>query len=387
MKNKIIVSLIFVAAIAFSYGLLVGHYEIFPYSILSEIKNISSEKESTERLQIYQDVSSVDKLISFNTISDIQNTRELLNQYIWNEPYLPNNLVSVHNYDIEDNISSKLNNLERIDSFTIEMNYEMNSIAYLFLAQDSKDKLIIYHQGHNAVSLNGFDNHSFDQDIPLIQNFLDRNYSVLIFSMPGKGMNNEPIITHEKFGTLKLNSHNHFEFIEDSDFHPIRFFIEPVVLTLNQIENDYEFKKFSMIGLSGGGWTTLIVSAIDDRIQESFSIAGSFPIWLRSDTRDYGDYEQTIPEFYQIANYEELYFLSDYGEERTLILFYNEFDSCCFSGTLYNKFPFGNSIKSKLSEFEKSNFDVIIDYGQIEHTISDNTLNTITSQIENNSSE
>ena len=387
MKNKIIVSLIFVAAIAFSYGLLVGHYEIFPFSILSEIKNISSEKESTERLQIYQDVSSVDKLISFNTISDIQNTRELLNQYIWNEPYLPNNLVSIHNYDIEDNISSKLNNLERIDSFTIEMNYEMNSIAYLFLAQDSKDKLIIYHQGHNAVSLNGFDNHSFDQDIPLIQNFLDRNYSVLIFSMPGKGMNNEPIITHEKFGTLKLNSHNHFELIENSDFHPIRFFIEPVVLTLNQIENDYEFKKFSMIGLSGGGWTTLIVSAIDDRIQESFSIAGSFPIWLRSDTRDYGDYEQTIPEFYQIANYEELYFLSDYGEERTLILFYNEFDSCCFSGTLYNKFPFGNSIKSKLSEFEKSNFDVIIDYGQIEHTISDNTLNTITSQIENNSSE
>ena len=89
----------------------------------------------------------------------------------------------------------------------------------------------------------------------------------------------------------------------------------------------------------------------------------------------------------QIANYEELYFLSDYGEERTLILFYNEFDSCCFPGTLYNKFPFGNSIKSKLSEFEKSNFDVIIDYGQIEHAISDNTLNTITSQIENNSSE
>ena len=205
--------------------------------------------------------------------------------------------------------------------------------------------------------------------------------------MPGHGMNNEPVLDVPKLGKITLNSHNHFRLIETETFHPIKFFIEPVIITLNQIEKDYNFESINMIGLSGGGWSTVIISALDDRIQKSYSIAGTFPIWMRSDSSNFGDYEQTIPEFYQIANYEELYFLSDYGEERTLILFYNEFDSCCFSGTLYNKFPFGNSIKSKLSEFEKSNFDVIIDYGQIEHTISDNTLNTITSQIENNSSE
>ena len=384
MKIKIIISLILISAATFSYGLFVGHYEIFPFEMLSEIKKIPYESESNTRLQIYQDLSN-DDLISFQSIADIDNTKQTLIEYIWNDSKLPIELPTKHEYDVKDRIADELQNLDRIDSFTVEMKYGVNSISYLFIAKNSNDKLVIYHQGHNAISLNGFDDHSFDQDIPLIQNFLDNNYSVLIFSMPGKGMNNEPIIDHEKFGNFKLNSHDHFHLLEAKNFHPIQFFLEPVVITLNQIEKDYSFVTYSMMGLSGGGWTTIVVSAVDDRISESYSIAGSFPIWLRSDSRDYGDYEQTIPEFYQIANYEELYFLSAYGDNRRLVLFYNEFDPCCFPGELYNKFPFGDIVKTKISKFNKGNFDVIIDYGQTEHMISESILGKITEYIQNNS--
>ena len=384
MKIKIIISLILISAATFSYGLFVGHYEIFPFEMLSEIKKFPYESESNTRLQIYQDLSN-DDLISFQSIADIDNTKQTLIEYIWNDSKLPIELPTKHEYDVKDRIADELQNLDRIDSFTVEMKYGVNSISYLFIAKNSNDKLVIYHQGHNAISLNGFDDHSFDQDIPLIQNFLDNNYSVLIFSMPGKGMNNEPIIDHEKFGNFKLNSHDHFHLLEAKNFHPIQFFLEPVVITLNQIEKDYSFVTYSMMGLSGGGWTTIVVSAVDDRISESYSIAGSFPIWLRSDSRDYGDYEQTIPEFYQIANYEELYFLSAYGDNRRLVLFYNEFDPCCFSGELYNKFPFGDIVKTKISKFNKGNFDVIVDYGQTEHMISESILGKITEYIQNNS--
>ena len=384
MKIKIIISLILISAATFSYGLFVGHYEIFPFEMLSEIKKFPYESESNTRLQIYQDLSN-DDLISFQSIADIDNTKQTLIEYIWNDSKLPIELPTKHEYDVKDRIADELQNLDRIDSFTVEMKYGVNSISYLFIAKNSNDKLVIYHQGHNAISLNGFDDHSFDQDIPLIQNFLDNNYSVLIFSMPGKGMNNEPIIDHEKFGNFKLNSHDHFHLLEAKNFHPIQFFLEPVVITLNQIEKDYSFVTYSMMGLSGGGWTTIVVSAVDDRISESYSIAGSFPIWLRSDSRDYGDYEQTIPEFYQIANYEELYFLSAYGDNRRLVLFYNEFDPCCFSGELYNKFPFGDMVKTKISKFNKGNFDVIVDYGQTEHMISESILGKITEYIQNNS--
>ena len=196
MKIKIIISLILISAATFSYGLFVGHYEIFPFEMLSEIKKIPYESESNTRLQIYQDLSN-DDLISFQSIADIDNTKQTLIEYIWNDSKLPIELPTKHEYDVKDRIADELQNLDRIDSFTVEMKYGVNSISYLFIAKNSNDKLVIYHQGHNAISLNGFDDHSFDQDIPLIQNFLDNNYSVLIFSMPGKGMNNEPIIDHE----------------------------------------------------------------------------------------------------------------------------------------------------------------------------------------------
>ena len=51
-----------------------------------------------------------------------------------------------------------------------------------------------------------------------------------------------------------------------------------------------------MVGLSGGGWTTNLLSAIDDRIRYSFSVAGSMPIYYRLEA-SMGDIEQFLPEF------------------------------------------------------------------------------------------
>ena len=42
-------------------------------------------------------------------------------------------------------------------------------------------------------------------------------------------------------------------------------------------------------------------------------------------------------------------------------------------------------LRQKLSKFNKGNFDVIIDYGQTEHMISENILGKITEYIQNNS--
>ena len=377
MNKKIIIIFILISLASFSYGISAGHYQIFPFSILSEIKNSNYDSSSNIDTESYKHILSINDQISFQNDSDIENTRQSLIQYIWNDVELPTTLPSKFELNINDNKFSELNNLERIDSFITEMEYGITSKAYLFLAEDTNEKLILYHQGHNAKT--------FEEDIPIIQNFLNENYSVLIFSMPGIGINEKPIINHEKFGTLKLNSHHFYRYLDTENFNSFSLFVEPVILTLNQIENDYSFEKFSMIGLSGGGWTTLIVSSIDERISQSYSVAGSFPIWLRVEPQNYGDFEQSIPEFYNIANFEELYFLSTYGDQRSLLLFYNEFDPCCFSGEIYEKFPFGDVIKTKLSKFTNNEFDVIIDYGQTEHKLSDYTLEIISEHIENNS--
>lgn len=384
MQKSIIIGLAFVLFVGFSYGVVVGHYEVFPFELLSDFnKIVKNENISSEsRPQIYQEISEVDNLIGIYSKENIETKKILLKNYVWPNDDFPLNKMPIHNSaDIKDELFSDIESLLQINSFTVEMEYGMTSTSYLFLPKTTNDQLIIYHQGHQSSSLRGPDSHSFEQDKEIIRKFLDKNYSVLIFSMPGMGMNNEPVVEITNLGKITLNSHNHFKLIENETTHPIKFFIEPVIITLNQIEKNYNFESFNMVGLSGGGWSTIVISALDDRIQTSYSVAGSFPIWMRSAPSDFGDYEQTIPEFYKIANYEELYIMGAYGEGRKLVLFYNEFDPCCFPGSLYKQFPFKTIIQERLKILE-GEFDVVIDEGQDKHVISDFTLNQIFSSLE-----
>ena len=304
---------------------------------------------------------------------DIVQKRNKLIDYVWMGQGFPHDKMPQVENNIQNKDFSDLKNLKQINSLTTEMEYGMNSISYLFLPEKSNNKLVVFHQGHEG--------QSFLQDKKIIQFFLDKNYSVLILSMVTHGDNNEPVIDLPEFGKLRLNSHDHFTFIESPTFHPMKYFFEPIAVALNYVDSQFDFDSYYMMGLSGGGWTTVVYSAIDPRITQSYSIAGSFPIWLRADPRNFGDYEQTLPAFYRIANYEELYVMSSYGDDRRLVQFFNKFDPCCFSGDLYEQFPYANAIKEKLSDLQKGKFDVYIDDTN-EHKISDSTLTKIANMME-----
>ena len=92
--------------------------------------------------------------------------------------------------------------------------------------------------------------------------------------MPLLGMNSQPIIDHHQFGKIKIKSHNQFELLETEISTPIKFFTEPPIRVINYLENNYEFDSYHMIGISGGGWVTTLIPAIDNRINQSFSIMG-----------------------------------------------------------------------------------------------------------------
>lgn len=98
-------------------------------------------------------------------------------------------------------------------------------------------------------------------------------------------------------------SHNWFEQFEDQGDHPIRYFLEAVVLVTNYALDVLKYNKVVMTGLSGGGWTTTIAAALDPRISLSMPIAGSIPqtpslLWpyhipdLPENHVGNGDYEQ-----------------------------------------------------------------------------------------------
>jgi len=374
MKNNILIpSLIFVVIIVFFYGLSVGMYKIFPYDLLDSSGDILSGEITIENNQFISQ-TDIDSLIKINDKSDIDQKRYFLTEFLWDAGTLhrvsyKSPLPQVES-DISDSRYDNFQNLKRIDRLTVEMKYGINSISYLFIPEKSNGKLILYHQGHGG---------DFILGKRTIQFFLDQNFTVLALTMPLVGMNNQPIVEMEGFGKIKLISHEQLKLLETDSFNPMRLFFDPIQINLTFLQKEYDFKQYSMIGISGGGWTTVIYSAIDERISDSFSIAGSVPFYLRVNDRDIGDYEQTNSDLYQNVNYLEFYVLSGYGDGRKHIQIFNKNDPCCFSGNGYETYEF--IIKDKISQLGNGDFQVFVDDTHNEHKISDTALDYIVKNI------
>ena len=372
MKKNILLLILLLISV-FIYGVLVGVYQIFPYDALDSIKAITlNEKiKSDQQNTVYE--NNVNELIHIKNSNDIFKIKNNLINFIWKNNEFPDSkLPTSVNVDISNSLYDDFSNLERIDQLNIEMEFSVNSISYLFIPESSNNKLVIYHQGHGG---------DFYKGKETIQFFLEKDYSVLAFSMPLMGMNDKPLVEISNLGTIKLISHEHFRFLESENFSPIKFFIEPIAISLNYLDKNHNFSSYDMVGISGGGWTVSLYSAIDDRISQTYSVAGSLPIYLRSILENRGDYEQWLPELYQIANNLDLYIMSSYGDDRKFIQIFNKYDSCCFSGDLYTSYE--NEIKKSILQLNKGYFDIYLDDSHKSHKISELGLTIIINSMMN----
>jgi len=380
---------IVIAIVAFGCGIFIGNYKIISFDKLNilEPNMAPSNNLQINHSQLYDDEHTILERISINSEEELLQKRHEMIDYIWLgsgfPTWYPTNVepgIKMSNFD-------NIENLETINKFTVVMDFgkdenkflkskeSVTSISYLFQAKNQKNDLIIYHQGHAEQSISDSRN--------VIKFFLDNGYSVLVFSMPLREENNEPIVDTISFGKLKLATHNHLAIIDNEFFHPIKFFVEPIAVTLNYITKNYDYQHIHMMGISGGGWTTIVYSALDPRITNSYPIAGAFPLYMRQTISDLGDYEQMVIDFYEIVSYEELFVMDGYGENRKSIQFFNYNDPCCFQAETYNKSPYGEVINEKLTQLGMGQFGVILDKTAIRHEVTDFTLESILSEIEN----
>ena len=365
MKKYLLIPILASVVLIFVFGIYVGTTKIFPYEFVDSSKDVLFGQKTIENNQFVNQIN-LDSLIKINSKSDIDQKRDFLTEFFWDVGSLQRVKDKSQLPDVESDISDSnykdFQNLSRIDRLTVEMDYGINSISYLFIPEESNGKLILYHQGHAGDFILGKNT---------IQFFLNRNFTVLASTMPLVGMNNQPVVEIDGLGKIKLTSHNQLRLLEANNFNPMKLFVDPIQINLNFLDREYNFKQYSMIGLSGGGWTTVVYSAIDERISNSFSVAGSMPFYLRVDERDAGDYEQTNIELYQNVNYLELYVLGAYGDGRKHIQIFNKNDPCCFSGNGYETYEF--IIKDKMLQLGKGSFQIFIDNTHNEHKISDTT--------------
>ncbi len=114
----------------------------------------------------------------------------------------------------------------------------------------------------------------------VLNHFLPAGYSVLFVSMPLYGPNKDPRypnpVSHDTFYAQTPNA--------------IRYFLEPMVAFVNYLEPSY--RRIVMVGLSGGGWTTVVYSALDTRIAQSYPVAGSYPGYITREVPMSRDAEQ-----------------------------------------------------------------------------------------------
>jgi dienelactone hydrolase len=89
-------------------------------------------------------------------------------------------------------------------------------------------------------------------------------------------------------------------------------------------------ERIGMTGLSGGGWQTLVLSALDERVRASAPVAGFNGMAAKAVARAYGDtgdIEQSAADLFEATDYPHLAALV---APRPLLLAFNAEDDCCF---------------------------------------------------------
>lgn len=90
--------------------------------------------------------------------------------------------------------------------------------------------------------------------------------------------------------------------------------------------------RVGVTGLSGGGWQTIVLSSLDERVTLAVPVAGYSSIAYRMEMiRHVGDVEQNAPDMQLYADYSHL---TAMRAPRPTLLIYNAEDDCCFRAPL-----------------------------------------------------
>lgn len=322
-------------------------------------------------------LAGVDQALAPITAETLRETRRELFRYIWKgaDPYRLSPTAVVDG-ERTGNISRVVSDATARKTLGIDFPRGVN--GFVEYAQNPSGKcLAVWAQGHENAPPN-------PAILPGAVSYLKKRWmagcDIIVVPMPFRP---EGIATVQsrKEGVVHVPQpvHEAAALIDSPEFSGFRLFFDPLFAALNWLEeNGRRYDAITMAGVSGGGWMSVVYPALDTRVREAISVAGSFPMFLRyyptdGRLRDLGDWEQNFAPFYQIASYYELYLLSALGG-RAQTLIYNAFDPCCYSGTRAKLFL--PQLERKASDLQVE-LRSIIDLTNDQHDISENVISKV----------
>jgi len=353
-------------------------------SVFLEGNRIASVTGISEGQYVNCDIRYTDdREIRIQTPAEVSVKRREIIRAIWGMEQIPDRSDVI----VTPGVKNPLNPnpaISRVDRLEIPLNIPaaegvtpVKDLAYLFVPVKRNNRLVMFNPGH-LCNLKDNPEHSYRTEAT-ITGLLQEGFDVLAVYMP-----------HVSDSSCNLDHCDVINTDMGSVDHPVsfglRFFLEPEIVSLNYLLTKTNYNNINMVGLSGGGWTTNLLAAIDDRIKYSFSVAGSMPLYYRYGG-SMGDIEQFLPELYRdIAGYPDLYVLGAFGKGRKQVQILNRNDDCCFGQKQHDPDrnydsdlkTFENSVKEKLKALDTNgHYYLVIDETAPNHQISAGTLNNV----------
>ncbi|MEL6185760.1 MAG: hypothetical protein AAFU79_14150 [Myxococcota bacterium] len=317
-------------------------------------------------------------------VVDVTEVRSRLMRHAFRERHLPTRRADRVVGSVENTAFAALPNLKRVDQLEFDLDFGAVARVLYFVPSIGNDGLVVHNLGHWAEPSSSLD---------VIGYWLDQGRAVLIHTMPFYSPNTTDLTLEDGGSQIALNgNHDSLEAAEDAGLNTFPLFFEPLARALNEVLAENRHEPIVMTGLSGGGWTTDIYSALDPRIEASYSIAGSLPVALRDNRPrsqggvDSWDFEQKPDRpIFGVATYEDFYFLSALGDgqrHRQVLL---EFDDCCYrwSGRNEGIRTYETRVQQRLlSQDDGGDFRIIYMPDETTHRVSTATLDAISEDLE-----
>ncbi len=208
--------------------------------------------------------------------------------------------------------------------------------------------------------------------------FLQHGFTVALLPMPLYSPNAGNLRVTIGAQEYQLDRHSDLAKLDDDGHRTLHLFFEPVSRAFTHLLKERSWQQVAMAGISGGGWTTDVYKALDERLDVAYSISGSIPFHIQL-ASERGDFEQHKERgLYEIAGYRQLYLLGALGSKHRQVLL--ESDPCCFAwGERREQIEaYEEVINSQLALSEQGGeFQVALIPDQTEHKISPEVIEWI----------